>query len=441
MRLNKASIALTLSLAISGTSQAGFFDNLFNFGQESAGSVVEGTTSAVKSVGSTIANSASFITSNLTELKIKSKLGDSDAEYALAVIYDTGNGVEVDKAKAVDLYEDAANGGVMLAQFALAQKYDKGEGVAQNDQKALQRYLEAAEQGYARAQYDAAVKYDNGVGTLEDNTLALQWYQKAAEQGHIEAQYSAGQLLLKGEGVEADSAAAKWLLSAAKKGHTNAQIAMGSLYMNATGVDHNLDEALAWFTEANDQQGITSTQYKIALSLSGIDDKKSFEWHFKAAEKGHTASQNAVASMYDTGTGVALDHFNAIEWYHEAGNSEGVTQSQNNLAKSYADRSEFENAIVWYEKAGNQGGITASQNSFGDALTASGEFENAIVWYEKSDNQDGIVTAQISIAKSLLGKDDDQALAWFLEAKDTAGILEFANSQLGVDNYKALQWF
>ena len=39
MRLNKASIALTLSLAISGTSKAGFFDNIFKFGQESADSV------------------------------------------------------------------------------------------------------------------------------------------------------------------------------------------------------------------------------------------------------------------------------------------------------------------------------------------------------------------------------------------------------------------
>ena len=80
MRLKKVSIALTLSLAISGTSQAGFFDNIFDFGQESADSVVEGTTSAVKSVGDSISDSASFITSNLTELKIKSKLGDTDAE-------------------------------------------------------------------------------------------------------------------------------------------------------------------------------------------------------------------------------------------------------------------------------------------------------------------------------------------------------------------------
>ena len=349
MRLNKASIALTLSLAISGMVQAGFFDDFFNSTKKGADSVIEGTTSAVKNVGDSIANTASFITSSLTELKIKSSLGDTDSEYALAVIYDTGNGAEVDKEKAFDLYEDAADGGVMLAQFALAQKYDKGEGVAQNDQKALQRYLEAAEQGHARAQYHAGVKYDSGIGTLQDNALALQWYQKAANQGHVEAQYSTGQKYLNGEGVETDPvAAAKWLLFAAKQGHTNAQIVMGSLYMNATGVDHNLDEALAWFEKAGDQQGITVAQYKIALSLTGVDDNKAFEWYLKAAEKDHTESQNAVAGMYDSGTGVTLDHFNAIEWYAEAGNSDGVTESQNNLAKSYVVRSEYENAITWY---------------------------------------------------------------------------------------------
>ena len=79
MRLNKASIALTLSLTISGPSQAGFFDNIFDFGEKTTDSVVEGTTSAVKNVGGSIADSASFITSNLTELKIKAKLGDNDA--------------------------------------------------------------------------------------------------------------------------------------------------------------------------------------------------------------------------------------------------------------------------------------------------------------------------------------------------------------------------
>ena len=77
-----------------------------------------------------------------------------------------------------------AEQGNASAQFNLGKMYEFGQGVPQDDAKAVEWYRKAAEQGYASAQKNLGVMYEFGQGVPQDDTKAVEWYRKAAEQGY-----------------------------------------------------------------------------------------------------------------------------------------------------------------------------------------------------------------------------------------------------------------
>jgi hypothetical protein len=170
--------------------------------------------------------------------------GDVDAQYALAVRYESGWGVPKDDAQAVVWYRKAAEHGHVDAQFCLA-------GVVQEDAQALLWYRKAAEQGHAHAQYWVGFHYDVGRGVSQDYTQAAHWFRKAAEQGDKNAQYGLGSLYASGRGVPQDEAqAAKWFLESAEQGDTFAQGFLGTMYNQGRGVPQDYVEAHKWMNLA-----------------------------------------------------------------------------------------------------------------------------------------------------------------------------------------------
>ena len=67
-----------------------------------------------------------------SELRIKAKQGDADAQFNLGYMYANGQGMKKNKKTAFDLYRKAAEQGQPLAQFNLGLSYYHGEGVPQN---------------------------------------------------------------------------------------------------------------------------------------------------------------------------------------------------------------------------------------------------------------------------------------------------------------------
>ena len=53
--------------------------------------------------------------------------------------------------------------------------------------KAVQLYRQAAEQGDARAQCNLGFCYYQGIGIEMDDSQAVVWFQKAAEQNYLRA--------------------------------------------------------------------------------------------------------------------------------------------------------------------------------------------------------------------------------------------------------------
>ena len=79
--------------------------------------------------------------------------------------------------------KERAEQGDAEAQSALGIMYDLGEGVPEDDAEAVKWYRKAAEQGNADAQCNLGIMYDLGEGVPEDDAEAAKWFRKAAEQG------------------------------------------------------------------------------------------------------------------------------------------------------------------------------------------------------------------------------------------------------------------
>jgi len=110
------------------------------------------------------------------------------------------------------------------AQFALAMMLDLGDGVPQDRDQAVIWLRRAAEQDLAAACFYLGLKHEFGNTVPRDVLLAAHWYRQAALQDLPMAQYQLGSLLLAGSGRAADPARAyAWLTLAAEHGYPGAE--------------------------------------------------------------------------------------------------------------------------------------------------------------------------------------------------------------------------
>lgn len=105
------------------------------------------------------------------------------------------------------------------AQYRLAKLYETGDGVAANLETALLWTERAANAGEARAMHDLGVYYARGEVVPADPVTAFRWFKQAAERGIADSQYNLGVLYEQGRGVSADPAEALfWFTVAARQG-------------------------------------------------------------------------------------------------------------------------------------------------------------------------------------------------------------------------------
>ena len=76
-----------------------------------------------------------------------------------------------------------ADQGNASAQSYLGFMYETGEGVPKNEAKAVKWYRLAADQGDTVAQTNLGLMYADGRGVLEDDREAVKWFRLAADQG------------------------------------------------------------------------------------------------------------------------------------------------------------------------------------------------------------------------------------------------------------------
>lgn len=121
--------------------------------------------------------------------------------------------------------------------------------------KALAIWEEAAEHGYPKAQHFVAVCYHSGIGTEKDKAKALEWYQKAAAQNYPQSVcYLAHFYAESIAGVERDTdKAVRLWKKAAELGDKEAKFILGNIYYYGTYVEQNREEAIQWYRKSAQQ--------------------------------------------------------------------------------------------------------------------------------------------------------------------------------------------
>jgi len=113
--------------------------------------------------------------------------GHGVAQIILAELYVDGSYLNEDYRKAFELFERSAQQGNMAAQFLLAGMYQSGFGVEVNTPKAIELYHSSAEQKYANALYTLSLFYQVGLYVEANLIKAIFYCWEAAQQGHDEA--------------------------------------------------------------------------------------------------------------------------------------------------------------------------------------------------------------------------------------------------------------
>jgi TPR repeat protein len=83
----------------------------------------------------------------------------------------------------------AAKRGNVKAQFDLAMMYASGDGVAKNEKIAFKWFHKSAKNGHVEAKYYMGLSFLQGRGVKKQLHLARHWFKLAAKAGHPKAIY------------------------------------------------------------------------------------------------------------------------------------------------------------------------------------------------------------------------------------------------------------
>lgn len=166
----------------------------------------------------------------------------------------------INKIKKVSRFKELlpkAEAGNAEAQFQIAKMYESGDGVQKDPQQTLNWLIKAADQGHAKARYTLGWMYANGLTVRQDYFLAAKYYRLAATfNNDPEAQYRMGELHFNGRGVENDyGKAIEYYQRAAQQGHAAAQYILSSMYEEGWGVKHDLVMSYVWLKLAERKSG------------------------------------------------------------------------------------------------------------------------------------------------------------------------------------------
>jgi localization factor PodJL len=132
----------------------------------------------------------------------------------------------------------AANQGQAVAQYRLGTLYERGQGVPADGAKAAHWYLLAANQGNRKAMHNLAVAYASGSAGKKNMPEAARWFAKAAALGLSDSQFNLAVLYERGDGVPQSLLDAyKWYSIAAAAGDTESKARVAVLQSQLSDAD------------------------------------------------------------------------------------------------------------------------------------------------------------------------------------------------------------
>jgi TPR repeat protein len=236
--------------------------------------------------------------------------------------------------------------------------YENGQGVEQNYAKAMAWYTKAAEQGYARGQFYLGRMFEQGLGTERDIAQASEWYSRAAALGYVKARKQLAKV--KSELTRTNEKIIQEKQEAVDQIQDDEVTIITAAKMKEKVESEQINSSHEYLATAGDPH----SQYLLGLLyLNGndgyeMDAEKAAYWFSLAAEKGNIAAQYQLGLLYLNGEGVEEDLQKGKLLLVQAAES-GNVDAQCHLAVMYLDalgvQQDKEYAIFWLQKATSQG--------------------------------------------------------------------------------------
>ncbi|MFR9591973.1 MAG: hypothetical protein SNG27_06190 [Rikenellaceae bacterium] len=207
-------------------------------------------------------------------------------------------------------------------------------------------------------------------------------------------------------------------------------------------------------------QFITTTQYLDKYGLLTQREEELFAVLESAALSGSSYAQTAVATAYQTGVGVGLDFFKAIEWYERAAtldNSYAILNLAIMVGNGSGVKADKARAFELTKRAIDLGQEFAMENlgvlyGFGEA-SKNKDAEKSIYWFERAGNA-GVDRAWsmiglIYLNGTLLEKNYKKAYEYFAKgveleepfAMTHVGVMYLLGYGFKADRERGLSWF
>lgn len=360
-------------------------------------------------------------------------LGDSLGLYYLAVMYENGFGINVDKQKAWDLYLASADQKFSLAYRKIAQLIEEGEAPASFTGRELEYYIKAAERNDIDAIHDVIRFLENDPDRQKE---LFSWCQRGAQLNDGKCICKLGKLYFYGMGTEMDEFKA---MNCFRKAETmeipEAYYFLGLAYYEAKGVvSPNIQKAEEYFRKAA-EAGYSDAIKAIAEVYMQSGQENGYE---KAIEYLKTIAEGEHADIaYEGLMRIAVEQMNAQDYddpqnselyqkalrFETSGKEAGMTES---LSKAFLDRGinlynieKYESAIAPLLLAAQMGESEAATH-LGDLYFyghgVDTDYEQSYYWFAKAA-QSNNAYAQYSIAfmyikGQFVEKDDTQVIKW-----------------------------
>jgi localization factor PodJL len=147
---------------------------------------------------------------------------------------DGTDGVTVNLPEAIKYLSQAAEKGQAVAQYRLGTLYERGQGVTADPAKASHWYELSAAQGNRKAMHNLAVFY----ASKKDMANAARWFAKAAALGLSDSEFNLAILYERGDGVPQSLIDAfKWYSIAAAAGDVESRARVGVLQTQLNDAD------------------------------------------------------------------------------------------------------------------------------------------------------------------------------------------------------------
>lgn len=246
--------------------------------------------------------------------------GDARGKVSLGYMYLRGKAVQRNIKEAIKWLDSAANDPAWAdstsdhnpsneARLVLASIYENGEGVEKNDAKAVGLLKAASSHGSVKGKAEMADHYLNGDGVVEDIPAAIRllseiredskYYNSSAMAAAVAAAVSEGEKAYK---MKSYTNAFYNLGAAANHGNAEAQNLIGNMYFGGDGIPKNYVQAVNWWGKAAGQDNLRAVASLGEAYLVGIgpihrNRNKALKYLLYAAEKGNRHARYAIGTV------------------------------------------------------------------------------------------------------------------------------------------------